>query len=562
MALVDCESDKLTATELSTGPCPTGARDAGQAHIAASHGSEMLDVKKSKASGHLSEQFVPAESTQSTTSWKDLEKGEICLGLGEQDIAVDDYGKSDATPLPRRHTLTPLNHWARRASVLLKELPTLPPEREQRTWRILRYKLLHVYQRLFITVCMANTIAFGALLIRNRAAHTLAPKLSDLGTAAAANILAALLIRQENVINILYDICCMTPVWWPLRVRRAIAKIYHFGGVHSGCACSAMAWFSLFTIQVTMNYVKGDFDEPAVVAVTYLLLAIFIIICIFAIPPMRVYSHNTFEQVHRFAGWTAVGLFWVETLLVSNAQARLQGAESLGIIVSKSATFWILLGITFLLILPWLRLRKVDASPEILSSHVVRIRFTYMKMKPVVGLRITDSPLKEWHAFATIPEADGSSFSMIVSNAGDWTRRQITRPARKYWVRGVPITGILRMAEIFTNVVLVTTGSGIGPCLSMLSSHPLHCRILWSTADPVNTYGPTIIEEVVKADPDAVIIDTRTSGRPDMVRLTYHLYLQTRAEAVFVISNPSLTRKVVYGMESRGIVAFGPIWDS
>ena len=34
------------------------------------------------------------------------------------------------------------------------------------------------------------------------------------------------------------------------------------------------------------------------------------------------------------------------------------------------------------------------------------------------------------------------------------------------------------------------------------------------------------------------------------------------AEAVCVISNQKLTRKIVYGMMSRGIPAFGAIWDS
>jgi hypothetical protein len=31
---------------------------------------------------------------------------------------------------------------------------------------------------------------------------------------------------------------------------------------------------------------------------------------------------------------------------------------------------------------------------------------------------------------------------------------------------------------------------------------------------------------------------------------------------VFVLSNERVTRKVVYGLESRGVPAFGPIWDS
>jgi hypothetical protein len=59
-----------------------------------------------------------------------------------------------------------------------------------------------------------------------------------------------------------------------------------------------------------------------------------------------------------------------------------------------------------------------------------------------------------------------------------------------------------------------------------------------------------------------MIIDTKASGRPDMVALTYRLYVESDAEAVFVISNPKLTRKIEYGMVSRGVPAFGPARDS
>ena len=47
-----------------------------------------------------------------------------------------------------------------------------------------------------------------------------------------------------------------------------------------------------------------------------------------------------------------------------------------------------------------------------------------------------------------------------------------------------------------------------------------------------------------------------------MVKLTYRLVKEFDAEAVAIISNSKLTYKVVYGMMSRGIPAFGAIWDS
>ena len=522
---------------------------------------ESLDLKTATEMGYPTEHMFPCKS--SIGSSEDLEKGVVAPALVQQQLGAHDVEKSDAMP-PRRvpHRSEPSYNSTWRLSIPPNEMPKLPYKRERRIWRRMRHNLLAVYQRLFTIVFIGNMIAFIIILVAYRNANPSGPPLSNVATATAANIMGAILIRQEYVVNALYDICCWTPLSVPLRIRRSIAKLYHFGGVHSGCAISAVIWFLLYTVLITRDFVSGVFLNRAVIGITYALILLFLSICVFAIPKFRFLSHNTFEAVHRFAGWIAVALFWVEIVLVSNAQSKTPGSDSLGILLAKSPAFWFLVVITFFIILPWLRLRKVEAFPEVLSSHAVRIHFKYLKIGPVMGIRITHNPLKEWHSFAAIPESDGSSFSLIVSDAGDWTKKQILEPSTSYWVRGIPITGVLRMAAVFKRVVIVTTGSGIGPCLSMLVSHAIPARILWSTPNPLQTYGDNIVEAVVKADPQAMIINTRASGRPDMVALTYHLYLESKAEAVFIVSNPSLTRKVVYGMESRGIPAYGPIWDS
>ncbi|KAL8937776.1 MAG: hypothetical protein Q9216_004254 [Gyalolechia sp. 2 TL-2023] len=530
----------------------------------ASFRPETMTTAKASSLGYPTENTLKDDSITSRSSSDDLEKAMAPMMVSKQ-IGANEIGNSNIEPSIHtrgHHVAHPSYSSSWRVSIPPDDLPKLPEKRERRIWRGLRHNFVTVYQRLFALCLLGNLAAFVILLAQNRASKPWGPDRGDVATAAATNVLAAFLIRQENVINSLYAICCATPWWFPLRIRRIVAKLYHFGGVHSGCAVSATVWFILFTALITKDYASGDYDQPAVMAITYLLLALFLSICVFAIPKFRFVSHNTFEAIHRFAGWAAVGLFWVLILLVSKASSDVPGSDSLGMTVVQSPAFWILLVITFFTILPWLRLRKVEAFPEVLSSHAVRIHFKYMKIGPILGIRISDNPLKEWHAFASIPAADGQSFSLIVSDAGDWTKKQIMEPARAYWVRGIPITGVLRMAIVFRRIVIVTTGSGIGPVLSMLVSHPMPCRLLWSTPNPEKTYGENIMESVCKADPDAMIINTRASGRPDMVALAYHLYIQSNAEAVFVISNPSLTRKVVYGMESRGIPAYGPIWDS
>ena len=74
--------------------------------------------------------------------------------------------------------------------------------------------------------------------------------------------------------------------------------------------------------------------------------------------------------------------------------------------------------------------------------------------------------------------------------------------------------------------------------------------------------SPSLIPKRGSVLTEAEPTDTREHGKPDMVKLTYRLVREFNAEAVVIISNEALTRKVVYGMMSRGIPAFGAIWDS
>ena len=75
-------------------------------------------------------------------------------------------------------------------------------------------------------------------------------------------------------------------------------------------------------------------------------------------------------------------------------------------------------------------------------------------------------------------------------------------------------------------------------------------------------YKWEICETIKRINQNAIIINTRRDRRPDLLELIWKLYNLEKAEAIFVISNPKLTRKVVYSLESRGVPAFGPIWDS
>jgi hypothetical protein len=70
------------------------------------------------------------------------------------------------------------------------------------------------------------------------------------------------------------------------------------------------------------------------------------------------------------------------------------------------------------------------------------------------------------------------------------------------------------------------------------------------------------VNAVLEAGPDAIIHNTKTIGRLDMVPITYLLLRESGAEVVLIISNKKLTQMVVYAMKARGIRAYGAIFDS
>ena len=426
---------------------------------------------------------------------------------------------------------------------------TLPEKKGLHGWRALRHRTFSLYRRLFSVVFIINLILLIVMLTERGG-----PKLDHLATAIAANLAASVLFRQDYVINFLFTIACSVPTSAPMFIRRNCAKIYHIGGLHSGLGVASTFWLLAFTITAT---IRGSC--PAALVVSYALVGLLCSILALAHPTYRAQFHNHFEMVHRFAGWLALALFWVQTVLFAWERT---GKSRLGHALLHSPGIWLLTIATGSIIINWARLRKVTVTPDVLSPHAVRLYFTHTNAVVGTAVRISERPLLEWHAFATIAKPNSKGFSLLVSNAGDWTSRQIKLAPTKLWVRGIPACGVLRIAPLFKSIVLVATGSGIGPCLPVIYAKKVPARIFWSTPSPESNFGAEIISAIRDADARAVIHDTKTKGRPNMVEISYRLLRESDAEAVCVISNKKLTRMIVYAMESRGIPAYGAIWDS
>lgn len=421
------------------------------------------------------------------------------------------------------------------------------------------HKFYH-YWRLMVCVFVVNGYFLYQSLVQNWWAGG-SENLTAISNIAVGNIVMAVIIRQQYVVNMLFMIATSTPHFFPLKFRQLMGKVYHFGGLHLGGAIAGTVWMFLFCVALLL---EGQRENSVVssgtTVVTFQILLVLVLLCVMAKPTIRSRFHNHFEAVHRFGGWTALALFWLQLVLfIKDTNSGLRLSEAL----YQAPTFWALIVVTVSIALPWFRLQRVPIRIERPSDHVALVSFDY-GVTPFAGssTTISRSPLTEWHSFANVPSPGKTGFRLTVSRAGDWTGRLIDDMPPHVWVKGIPTAGVGNVDKLFKRVVWVCTGSGIGPALPHLLSKETPAHLVWSTRSARKTYGDKMVDEILDVEPHALIWDTDERGRPDLLQLAFAATKSFNAEAVIVIANEKLTRMVVEGMESRGIPAYGAIWDS
>ena len=438
----------------------------------------------------------------------------------------------------------------------METIPQVTPELRRFNWRqFTRHPYLMEYQRLLWLLVAVNVGIFIWGYQNELWLDAAGLKLTVISDIALVNFTIAILIRQQRVINFLFWFATRIPTSWPLWIRWGAGKVFHFGGLHAGGNTMGTLWFVILLVGMIIDFMNGgETVSTLTLGLTALMVGILMTMIGTAFFPVRSRHHNLFEIVHRFAGWSMLLLFWAQTVSI----VRDSGGSLL-----QTPAIWALCAISASVISPWLSLKKVPIEVVKPSNHAVSIRFNYGDTPfPGSSNSISLNPLVEWHSFANIPSPNENGYRLIISRAGDWSGSFIENPPPHVWVRGITTSGVARIELLFKKVVYVGTGSGIGPILPHLLAHDVPNKLVWATRSPRATYGDALVDEIEANTENPLIWDTDAHGKPDLSQLALQAVREIGAEAVIVISNQKLTRKVVHDMESLGIPAFGAIWDS
>ena len=252
---------------------------------------------------------------------------------------------------------------------------------------------------------------------------------------------------------------------------------------------------------------------------------------------------------HRFGGWTAIALFWALTVHLA---LRGRGDAAALEAIASDWHVWVLALLTASVASPWLRLRRVPVTVERPSSHAAIVRFDYgvtPAFASAVG--ISRSPLREWHAFATVTTPGQSGYRLL-----DLPRRRLDRALHRrsavarLGARHPGLAPMAKVALLYERVVYVVTGSGIGPCLGQILAARVPARLVWSTRDPARHLRRRARRRGRAAQPDAVDLghDQARQARPRAASPA-EAYEDFDAEAVFVVSNKPTTLRLVHDLE-------------
>ncbi|HEY9663836.1 MAG TPA: hypothetical protein V6C65_35760 [Allocoleopsis sp.] len=377
-----------------------------------------------------------------------------------------------------------------------------------------------------------------------------------------SNLLLAILIRNELILSLLYHGVILLSKHVSIGRYLINTGIHYIGSVHVACILWSFIW-----ILIDISYQLKHFSNPILITTSLMLIILLLSIILTALPPFREKFHNTFERVHRYIGWLCLAILTLHITVLH--LININQTHSI-VLMLFDPVFIMVIVIIISVFLPWLTVQRFNRFNTYCPSPGVMVILVPGKAEVGTFARIS-TDFMEWHSFSVAgiqvnPYTQQSELRLIVAATGDWTRNLIRQVQREnlpecLWIRRVKPPGFMFSVKAYSRVLMIATGAGIAPLLPYVEKGDhKHC-ILWIGNDHQTTYGDEIWS-TMSAHPRLRIYDTGVHGRPNVGELAINTLREFNAQAVFCVSNRSVTKVIVNTCLAIGIPAYGATWDS
>ncbi|GHH56585.1 hypothetical protein GCM10017774_74900 [Lentzea cavernae] len=364
------------------------------------------------------------------------------------------------------------------------------------------------------------------------------------------NLLVAVLLRSAAATDSAYRCAVALGRGRSPAVRRVAGWAEGYGGLHVGFALSATLWF----LVMNGSMLRSDVYPPTCVAVNGFLVVAFTGVQISAVGPVRHRAPGLFRVLHRCGTWTVVGLLWLQMDFVLVRRHRgTFWAEA----VLPSPEFWLLVATSALLVLPWLRLRRVPVEVVRVSSEVVELRLGLERARPGALTMVSRTPLGPCHRFTLVVEPRRGGATLVVSRRLDWVSDLVDFPQSHLWVHAAPALAGSYLGHLHRSAIFVVTGTAIAEGLARLARTGNSTELVWVVHGPVRAYGMDFVDRVEVLAPDLVIVDTSVQPDVDFLEMARELHSSAGSDAVGVAGSREVVREVREGLARDGVPTFG-----
>src|SRR4051794_20889485 len=156
------------------------------------------------------------------------------------------------------------------------------------------------YYRLTAGILLVNAVILVVQLAGGDWRLSDGSALEGISALVLVNLAVAVVIRQQQVLNVLFGLAGRGRTTWPMWLRWSISKVHHVGGIHVGAAIAGTLWLWAFAVVATVARARDPAFATLTTVVLAEILAVLTAVVVFgAAPVVRARAHNVFELTHR-----------------------------------------------------------------------------------------------------------------------------------------------------------------------------------------------------------------------------------------------------------------------